>query len=535
MKSSTENLTRGDILGGGDRSPDQNIFSASRKQWWQRLGYCSVFATVPAMLVSQAPVANADKPKQSKVTVAGRARPFEKLNKNRSSPDLLKRQSGFLLPHQVGALVVLGGPDDCPGQSIPGGNYPAAAPYINYGDTTGANDTVTSLEEYGYYYYYPSIAAYGPDHVYSFTLTSLGPNPKIEVSTTSSTYEPLIYVLSGPPNGVCPSGTGNINNPWWSMNDSRWSNDHVARLEGSQMDLPLNTPLYLFIDSAFADAAGAGPYTIRMQDVTIAPPASPNVIDDTEFFVRQQYLDFLNRPADSDGLAFWKNQVTSCGGDQACIEANRINDSGAFFLSIEFQETGYLAYRGYKTAYGNLPNAPVPIRFDEFQQESQLLGQNLVVKQPGWEQILENNKDAFVLNLVQTPRFINAFPLSMTPAEFVDRLFANAGVTPTTSEREEAINEFAGAALTGDVAARAQSFRRVAENPTLVQQELNRAFVLMQYFGYLRRNPSDAPDGNFDGYIFWLDKLNKFNGDFNQAEMVKAFISATEYRRRFGS
>ena len=67
----------------------------------------------------------------------------------------------------------------------------------------------------------------------------------------------------------------------------------------------------------------------------------------------------------------------------------------------------------------------------------------------------------------------------------------------------------------------------------MVQQEFNRAFVLMQYFGYLRRNPNDAPDTNFDGYNFWLNKLNQFNGDFVQAEMVRAFIDSSEYRRRF--
>ena len=85
-----------------------------------------------------------------------------------------------------------------------------------------------------------------------------------------------------------------------------------------------------------------------------------------------------------------------------------------------------------------------------------------------------------------------------------------------------------------DMAARARASRRVAENSTLAQQEFNRAFVLMQYFGYLRRNPNDAPDGNFDGFNFWLNKLNQFNGDFVQAEMVKAFIDSSEYRRRFG-
>ena len=56
----------------------------------------------------------------------------------------------------------------------------------------------------------------------------------------------------------------------------------------------------------------------------------------------------------------------------------------------------------------------------------------------------------------------------------------------------------------------------------------------MQFFGYLRRDPDDAPDFNFNGYDFWLSKLDQFGGDFVQAEMVKAFISSTEYRARFG-
>jgi hypothetical protein len=121
----------------------------------------------------------------------------------------------------------------------------------------------------------------------------------------------------------------------------------------------------------------------------------------------------------------------------------------------------------------------------------------------------------------------------MTPAEeFVDALFANAGVTPSAAERQTAIDEFGGATTT-DLAARARALRRVAENSTLVQREFNRAFVLMQYFGYLRRNPNDAPDANFDGYNFWLNKLNQFNGNFVNAEMVKAFIISGEYRQRF--
>jgi hypothetical protein len=74
----------------------------------------------------------------------------------------------------------------------------------------------------------------------------------------------------------------------------------------------------------------------------------------------------------------------------------------------------------------------------------------------------------------------------------------------------------------------------VAENGTFSQQEGNRAFVLMQYFGYMRRNPNNAPDSDYSGYDFWLTKLNQFNGNFVNAEMVKAFIVSGEYRQRFG-
>jgi hypothetical protein len=80
---------------------------------------------------------------------------------------------------------------------------------------------------------------------------------------------------------------------------------------------------------------------------------------------------------------------------------------------------------------------------------------------------------------------------------------------------------------------RADVLMKVAENSAFEQAERNRAFVLMQYFGYLRRDPNAAPDNNYAGYLFWLDKLDSFGGDFIQAEMVKAFLQSAEYRRRF--
>jgi hypothetical protein len=163
------------------------------------------------------------------------------------------------------------------------------------------------------------------------------------------------------------------------------------------------------------------------------------------------------------------------------------------------------------------------------------MGHGIVVGFGNWQAQLENNKQAFALDFVSRDRFIAQYPPSTTPAAFVDALYANTGVTPTPADRNAAIDEFASAATTTDVPARARALRRVAENATFTRQEMNPAFVLAQYFGYLRRNPNDAPEPglDFEGYNFWLSKLNQFNGNFVNAEMVKAFLVSGEYRHRF--
>lgn len=282
--------------------------------------------------------------------------------------------------------------------------------------------------------------------------------------------------------------------------------------------------------------------SVTIADNEIANGANP--IDTAGFFVRLHYLDFLNREPDSSGFAFWTNEMSSCGADQQCIQLKRVNVSAAFYLSIEFQQTGYLIHRIYKTAYGDAVGVStlggshqmaVPIvRLNEFLPDTQKTGQGVIVGQAGWEQVLESNKQAFCAEFVQRSRFASAFPATMTPAQFVDALFANATVTPAASERQAAIDEFGGAGTSANLPARGRAVRRVAENPTLSQLETNRAFVMMQFFGYLRRNPNDPQDSDYTGYDFWLTKLNQFNGNFVNAEMVKAFITSGEYRQRFG-
>ena len=149
---------------------------------------------------------------------------------------------------------------------------------------------------------------------------------------------------------------------------------------------------------------------------------TPITIKDTDFFVQQQYVDFLGRFPDQGGFAFWQGNITQCGNDQGCIAAQRVNVSAAFFLSIEFQETGYLVYRTYRAAFGNLPNRPVPVRRESFMPDTRAIANGVVVNSPGWEQTLENNKNAFGLAFVQRGDFQAAFPGSMTAAQFVDKL-----------------------------------------------------------------------------------------------------------------
>ena len=260
-----------------------------------------------------------------------------------------------------------------------------------------------------------------------------------------------------------------------------------------------------------------------------------NPLDTTDFFVRQQYLDFLGREPDEPGLAFWTKNIESCGADANCREAKRVDTSAAFFLSIEFQRAGYLVYRTYKVAFGDLPNSPVPLTISEFTPDHQALANGVVVGREGWQLVLENNTAGFMTDFVKRSQFVADYPTTLSPAEFVDRLFGNAAVSPSSDERAAAVSEFGAAETSADLAARARALRRIAENPALAQQEMNRAFVLMQYFGYLRRNPNDAPEPakNFDGYNFWLNKLNQFNGSYFAAEMVKAFLTSAEYRARF--
>jgi len=247
---------------------------------------------------------------------------------------------------------------------------------------------------------------------------------------------------------------------------------------------------------------------------TANPVITTNPVDVSEYFVRQHYLDFLGREPDESGFNFWSDQILECGNDTACIERRRINVSAAYFLSIEFQETGGLVDGLYRASYGRRP------LYAEFLPDTGLVARNVIVGQADWARQLEANKQAFIDSWVQRPAFRASYDGLVSDA-FVDTLIAHT-VGGFDGDRDALVRGLTDGTLT-----RAAVLRRVVENEGFARAKRNEAFVMMEYFGYLRRDPDES------GYQFWLRKLNQFGGNFEQAEMVKAFIVSGEYRGRF--
>ncbi|HWN10685.1 MAG TPA: DUF4214 domain-containing protein [Pyrinomonadaceae bacterium] len=238
-----------------------------------------------------------------------------------------------------------------------------------------------------------------------------------------------------------------------------------------------------------------------------------NAIDTPEYFVRQHYLDFLGREPDEAGFNFWTDQIASCGGNAACLERKRINVSAAYFLSIEFQRTGGLVDGLYRVSFGRAP------KYAEFIPDTAAMAANVVVGKGDWEGHLRANQQAFVQSFVNRAGFRAAYDSLSNPA-YVDALIAHTGVS--FSGRDGLVSSLNSGSLS-----RGEVLLRIAENEEFVRVKRNAAFVMMEYFGYLRRDPDQS------GYDFWLNKLNQFDGNFERAEMVKAFINSGEYRARF--
>ena len=228
----------------------------------------------------------------------------------------------------------------------------------------------------------------------------------------------------------------------------------------------------------------------------------PNALDSTEFFVWQHYRDFLGREPDPPGWAGWVNTINNCSGDTT--QCDRVHVSQAFFQSAEFQQRGYFVYRFYPASFGRKPDyaefVPDLARVSGFLTDAQL----------------EAARVAFANEFVTRPAFVIKYG-SLTNQQYVDTLLSTAGVT--LSSRQSMIDGLSSGALT-----RAQVLRQIAESTEVYNKYYNQAFAVMEYFGYLRRDPDIL-------YLDWIKVLDQTN---DPRGMVTGFATSQEYRNRFG-
>jgi N-acetylneuraminic acid mutarotase len=227
-----------------------------------------------------------------------------------------------------------------------------------------------------------------------------------------------------------------------------------------------------------------------------------NPIDSTNFFVRQQYIDFLGREPDPPGFAGWTSTINNCSGDTT--QCDRIHVSQLFFQSEEFQSRGYFIYRFYPVAFGRKPDyaefVPDLARVSGFLNSSQL----------------EAAKVAFIADFMARAAFANTYN-GLTNQQYVDALLNTAGVT--LSSRQAMIDGLNNSTMT-----RAQVLRQIVESAEVSTKYNHQAFAVMEYFGYLRRQPDAL-------YLDWITVLDQSN---DPRGMVTGFVNSAEYRQRFG-
>ena len=239
--------------------------------------------------------------------------------------------------------------------------------------------------------------------------------------------------------------------------------------------------------------------TINDNDAT----TGPNPIDQTAFFVRQHYIDFLAREPDPGGFQGWQDVINNCpSGNTTC---DRVHVSGGFFQSPEFQQRGYFVYRFYPVAIGRKPD------YAEFIPDLASVSGFLSDAE------LEAARVAFVNDFMTRPNFVTAYN-GLNNAEYVDKLLLTAQVNPHPSR------DFWVTSLGNGTRTRAQVLREIAESTEVYNKYFNQAFVVMQYFGYLRRDPDAL-------YLAWIDVLNSTG---ESRGMITGFVNSQEYRLRFG-
>jgi lysophospholipase L1-like esterase len=265
-------------------------------------------------------------------------------------------------------------------------------------------------------------------------------------------------------------------------------------------------------DASGASLGARASATVRIMDneARFEPPVVlPNPIQASDFFVRMQYLDFLSREAETGGFNAWMNVLNTCPDVQLNPACDRSTVSASFFRSQEFNLKGYFVYLFYKTTLARLP------------LYTEIIPDMRRVSGDTAEEVFARRL-AFANAWVEREEFKNLYPQTLAPDAFVDKLLQATGVNLSGNVTRNSLV----ADLNTRKKTRGEVLLALVEHPAVDARERNGAFVAMQYFGYLRRDP------DLTGYNNWLTYLNANPTDFRT--MVRGFVNSQEYQLRFG-
>lgn len=311
-------------------------------------------------------------------------------------------------------------------------------------------------------------------------------------------------------------GTGiSINSPYFTVDPSSLTREQFST----------TYPVVSFDVTALPNAP-FGDYTIKLQSnsgemafvpggLTVDPGVvSPvaNPIDDYRFFISQHYSDLTGHEPGADSLEKLVGPFVQCGSRNDCLRAKRL-ELATTLLTQEVPTTGVFLYGLYSSGLGRRP------RLAEYETDRNLINNN----SEG-----EDGRLTLALALVQRPEFQRRYPSSLKAAEFVDQLLNS--LQPAQSEKLKLGSEELSRLYDGTNTGRAAILKRVVSEPAAIDVYYNQAFVMVQFFGYLRRDPDE------NGFNFWVNTLkSKPLRDPGAARsMVCAFLSSTEYQNRFG-
>ncbi len=390
----------------------------------------------------------------------------------------------------------------------------------------------------------PDPVAPGSTLTYTLAVSNLGPNASNSVTVTDNLPGSVTFVsCSADAGGVC-GGDGNNRFVTFSS---------IAVSPNCFSTFPCGISATIKIVAMVNTANVSGSQVLNAARVSAQTPdlkplnnltelhtvvngdATSNSIDDPRFFVRQHYLDFLEREPDQAGWDYWISQITQCGGDATCIHNKRIDVSNAFFFELEYQQTAAYVFRLYRAAYGN--NQPFPNPDNSNPTEANKLPSYAAFAGDRARLVGSSNLASDQLALanlfVQRAEFLTKYPAGLTLDQFVDAVLTTiqaADGADLTSQRSALIALGSRGAVmyrlgNDDLAGGNGGIN----NRAFIDAEYNRAFVASQYFGYLRR------DADIGGFLFWLGQVGRcpIRNIGAQHAMVCSFITSVEYQQRF--